>query len=198
MKTLVLASGSPRRLELLQQAGYEPLVRVADADESVVPFVQGRPGAYVEAVARLKNDAVFAAGNWPQDAVLLSADTVVVVPGSAEFPHPLGKPKSLEEAESMFRAYSGRSHEVVTGVMIRDTATGESVLFHEVTEVVFRTMTEKEIRSYCETDDPYDKAGGYGIQGLAARYISGITGDYCNVVGLPVCRTVEALARFGL
>lgn len=198
MKTLILASGSPRRLDLLRQAGYDPVVRVADADESGIPYETGCPGDYVEALARLKNDAVFSSVVLPEDAVLVSADTVVVLPDSEDFPHPLGKPKSVEAAEAMIRALSGRRHEVVTGVMIRDTASGESVVFHEGTEVEFRPLSEAEIRAYCATPEPYDKAGGYGIQGLAGKFVRRISGDYCNVVGLPLCRVVEELIKMGV
>ena len=190
---LILASGSPRRHEILNQAGFCHRVMTAPADESAVPFPAGDPAAYVMALAELKNGAVRDA--YPdevKDAVILSADTVVWSP---EWGMPLGKPHGRDDAVRMLRALSGKSHEVITGVMLRDMRGGGESLFAEVTEVFFRELDKDEIERYADSGDPMDKAGAYGIQSGACVFVRGIRGDYFNVVGLPVCRVAEELRK---
>ena len=194
-KQLILASKSPRRHEILNLAGMEHRILTAPADESAVPFPEGRPDEYVMALAKLKNDAVYAAfGAELGGAVILSADTVVWLPGS---PRPLGKPKDRNDARRMLSSLSGREHEVLTGVMLRDTKTGGIRLFAETTAVRFRALETDEIDRYVESGDPLDKAGAYGYQSGACVFVEGIRGDYFNVVGLPVCRVAAELRALG-
>ena len=190
---LILASGSPRRHEILNQAGLFHRVLTAPADESAVPFPAGHPEQYVMALAELKNRAVARA--YPDEAannVILSADTVVWSP---EWGLPLGKPKDRDDAVRMLEALSGKSHEVITGVMLRDGRSGRESLFSETTEVFFRELGREEILRYVDSGDPMDKAGAYGIQSGACVFVRGIRGDYFNVVGLPVCRVSEELSK---
>ena len=192
-KTIYLASASPRRREILTKAGYAPVIFPADADEGAVSFVPGDPDGYVRALAKLKNDAAYTALRDRGEGIVLTADTVVV--SSDDLP-PLGKPHDRDEAVRMLSSLSGRAHRVITGVMLRDLADAEKCsLFSVSTEVHFRTLSDEEIARYCDTDEPYDKAGGYGIQGAACIFVSRLNGDYYNVVGLPVCRVHEELLR---
>ena len=190
-RELILASGSPRRHEILAQAGIGHRILTAPADETSVVFHPGDPEGYVMRLAALKNDAVRDAyGAQLGHAVILSADTVVWSP---DMQAPLGKPGNEETAARMLRFLSGRTHEVITGVMLRDTETGKEILFAETTEVLFRTLDEEEILRYVRSGDPLDKAGAYGIQSGACIFVKAIRGDYFNVVGLPVCRVAEEL-----
>ena len=171
---LILASQSPRRKELLTLLGYSFRVMVAPMDETMEDL------PVTEAVARLscRKAAAVEAG---EEQIVIGADTVVVLDGQV-----LGKPRDAADAVRMLRSLSGRTHEVMTGVCLRK---GDTVTTHtEVTEVTFRPLTEKEIEEYVATKEPMDKAGSYGIQGGAARFVEGIRGDYYNVMGLPVCR----------
>lgn len=199
---IILASASPRRRELLEKAGYEPKILLCGADESTVKY-DGDPYSYVMALARLKNDAAYESCG-ENDGILLSADTIVVLPDESIntrsiyarcITRPLGKPHSREEAIDMITRLSGRTHKVITGVMLRSLSSGKEVIFAETTDVTFRELSDCEIEEYCGTDEPYDKAGGYGIQGGACIFVKSIAGDYCNVVGLPICRVHEELLK---
>lgn len=187
---IILASASPRRREILENAGYEPELLPAEADESSVKY-NGDPCEYVKALAKLKNDAAYKSCT-AKEGIILSADTVVV---STDAKTPLGKPHSVEEAEKIIKSLSGKPHKVVTGVMLRDIQSGNTSVFAEETEVEFRELLSDEIKSYCATSEPYDKAGAYGIQGSACVFVRRIIGDYYNVVGLPICRVHEELCR---
>ena len=182
---LILASQSPRRKELMEQMGLSFAVRVADIDETMDPAL-----SLADAVAELscrKAMAVAAA----EDEVVVAADTIVVL-GDAV----LGKPHSPEEAKEMLRSLSGRHHQVMTGVTVRRGEKTER--FTEITEVYFRPLSEAELSAYVATDDPMDKAGSYGIQGLAGLFVEKLQGDYFNVMGLPICRLGAVLRRFGV
>ena len=157
-------------------------VRVSDADESAPADLD--PPALVELLAARKGGAVFAE-SAPGDTVI-AADTVVVVDGEV-----LGKPRSPEEAARMLRRLSGRTHSVYTGVYLRRG--NRTVSFACETAVTFYPLSEEEIAAYIATGEPFDKAGGYGIQGRGALLVKGIEGDYCNVVGLPVAEVSRAL-----
>lgn len=183
---LILASGSPRRKELLRLIVPDFLVEPADVDERVI--AAPTPAALVRALALAKCRAV--AALRPGDLVL-GCDTVVDVDGRV-----LGKPADPEDAVRMLTALSGREHTVYTGVTIRRG--GEEATEHEATAVRFRPLTPEEIRTYVSTGEPMDKAGSYGIQGYGCLLVEGIRGDYFNVVGLPVCRLGRMLARFGI
>jgi septum formation protein len=193
---LILASASPRRAELLLAAGYSFDVVAADVDESIRPGES--PSAYVRRLAAEKSAAVIAAlkpcatpasvaqGFSAGDIVVLGADTTVVVDGAI-----LGKPLDDGEGRDMLRRLSGRTHEVLTGVSLRQGA--YEVGRVETTAVVFRVLTEEEIGWYVASGEGRDKAGGYAIQGLASRFITRIEGSYSNVVGLPVACVAELL-----
>lgn len=185
---LILASNSPRRRELLGQIGIKNFKMISpDVDESVEPGLS--PAQIVERLSRRK--AAAAAGKAGPDCLIIAADTVVALDGAV-----LGKPRNKEGAFAMLAALSGREHHVYTGVTVLQ---GErTVTEHEETAVTFRALEEEEIWGYIATGEPMDKAGAYGIQGLGALLVSGIRGDYCNVVGLPVFRLGRMLGRFGI
>lgn len=192
-KTIYLASASPRRREIMEKAGYTPEIIAVDADESSVKFIPGDPCGYVKALAKLKNDAAYGLLKDRPDGILLTADTVVV---SSDDEPPLGKPHDRDDAVRMLTSLSGNVHRVITGVMLRDTANPDSISHFAVsTEVHFRTLSDAEIARYCDSGEPYDKAGGYGIQGAACIFVEQIIGDYYNVVGLPVCRVHEEIMK---
>ncbi len=170
---LVLASRSPRRREILAQAGIPFTIRAADVDES--PLAAEAPEAYVQRLAEWKACAVPAE---PTETVL-GADTTVVVEHEM-----LAKPADAADARRMLAALSGRCHEVLTGICLKRGAT--LVRDYAVTRVWFSAMSQAEIESYVDSGEPMDKAGAYAIQGLASKYIHRIEGCYFNVVGLPI------------
>lgn len=179
---LILASGSPRRKELLSLFGVPFTVRAADIDETMDP--NKAPFDEVARVSRLKALAV----PREKDDVVVAADTIVVC-GSAV----LGKPHSREEAIRMLTALSGRDHQVMTGCTVVRGEKAET--FTEVTDLHFRPLGEAEIARYVDSGEPMDKAGAYGIQGGAALFCEKIVGDYYNVMGLPVCRLGQVLRK---
>lgn len=182
---LILASASPRRRELLKQIGIDFEVRVSQADERIAPGT--KPWKAVEELSYRKAKAV-----WDELEVketVIGSDTVVSIDDEI-----LGKPKDAADACAMLRRLQGREHYVYTGVTIL-TAEGERRTFHEGTKVIFTPMSQAEIEAYVATGDPLDKAGAYGIQGECAKYVRAIEGDYNTVVGLPVGRLYQELAR---
>jgi septum formation protein len=187
---LILASASPRRSELLRNAGIDFLVKPADIDERKMPTES--PLDYARRMAGEKARAVH---KQFATSVVLGADTVVVSD------QVLGKPHDAREAARMLRMLSGRSHFVITGVCLTGPE-GGSRIFEDVrsesTEVFMKQLTEKEIEQYIATGEPLDKAGGYGIQGRASRFVPKIVGCYFNVVGLPVALVTEMLRQHRL
>lgn len=184
---IVLASNSPRRRELLGQMGIKEFQIISpDVDEGVAPGLT--PAGIVEELSLRKARAAETAG---PDGLIIAADTVVALDGMV-----LGKPQNEAEAFAMLSSLSGREHHVYTGVTVLQG--GQAVTEHEETAVTFRALEPDEIRGYIATGEPMDKAGAYGIQGLGALLVSGIQGDYCNVVGLPVFRLGGILKRFGI
>ncbi len=179
---LVLASQSPRRAEILRQAGIPFTVRIADVDET--PLAGERPADYVTRLAEAKAMAIPAA----KDEIVLGADTTVVLDGEM-----MGKPVDAADARRMLTALSGRRHEVVTGVCL--LANGAAARDWTATQVWFRAMSDREIGEYAATGEPMDKAGAYAIQGIASRYIEKIDGCYFNVVGLPVSLVYRLLGQ---
>ena len=217
-KKIILASASPRRRELLTQIGLDFEVVVSETEEKITST---EPAKVVEELSAQKAEAVWeklcstaasqgsvtnaerldegsevfeseqtSGETTMTDTLVLGADTVVACDGKI-----LGKPADTEAAAAMLTMLQGRGHEVYTGVTILYEENGErkTLTFHEKTTVHFYPMTDAQIREYVATGDPMDKAGAYGIQGLCARYISGIAGDYNNVVGLPVGRVYQEL-----
>ena len=178
---LILASSSPRRQELLRLITPDYTVQAADFDERAVSAPT--PRALVEKLAVGKAQAV--AASHPGD-VVIGCDTVVDLDGAV-----LGKPAGPAEAKAMLRALSGRWHYAHTGVCVLQNGTAHS--FVETTKVFFATLTDSEIDAYLATGEAYDKAGAYGIQGAGAVLIEGISGDYFNVMGLPVAKLARAL-----
>lgn len=222
-KKIILASASPRRRELLTQIGLDFEVVVSETEEKITST---EPAKVVEELSAQKAAAVWeklasiaaaqvsdtsaerpnevsgacsAEQNCDEstmaDIIVLGADTVVACDGKI-----LGKPVDIENAVAMLRMLQGREHEVYTGVTILYGENDEkkALIFHEKTTVHFCPMTETQIREYVATGDPMDKAGSYGIQGICARYIRGIEGDYNNVVGLPAGRVYQELHGLGL
>ena len=182
---LVLASGSPRRADLLRAAGIPFDVFPVDVDEQFLPGEKPE-----HAVARLAEaKATVAAASHP-DAIVLGADTTVVVRGEA-----LAKPADASDAARMLRLLSGRTHDVLTGICLSHQ--GRRLVHVEPTRVRMARMGESEIAWYVSTDEPFDKAGGYAVQGLASRFIEGIEGSYSNVVGLPISSVYELLKELG-
>ena len=189
-KSIILASGSPRRKELLLQIGIVPEIIVSHVEEKITSDV---PAEVVMSLAEQK--AVDVAKNMPEGKVILGSDTVVAADGKI-----LGKPKSHEEAYEMIRSLVGRSHQVYTGVCIvkKGAADGKDtvVSFYDETDVQVSGMTEAEIREYADSEEPMDKAGAYAVQGFFARYIEGLRGSYANVMGLPVHLVYRKLTRY--
>ncbi|MPM19823.1 Septum formation protein Maf [bioreactor metagenome] len=184
---LILASGSPRRRELLGQMGLGEFTVISpDIDESVWKDLP--PGQQVRTLSASKAAAVAAR---QEGAMVIAADTVVVLDGLV-----LGKPRDREDAIRMLTALSGRRHEVYTGVTV--TKDNVTLTEHEITRVTFRLLSREEISHYVDTGEPMDKAGAYGIQRFGALLVEGIEGDYFNVMGLPVCRLGRMLTEFGI
>lgn len=210
---LVLASASPRRRELLSQIGLEFTVMPSTKEENAKTT---EAGALVQELSRQKAVDIWEQlsggqgqnpdadqeqiseetqepnlnGKRQPELLVIGADTVVCCEGKI-----LGKPHSREAAAEMLTALQGRSHEVYTGVTLYSQS--ETVTFFECTQVEFYPMTEVEISEYIDSKEPLDKAGAYGIQGLGARFVKGIRGDYNNVVGLPVGRLYQELKSRG-
>ena len=185
---VILASQSPRRRELLERMGMSDfLIRPAQGEEIFDPSLT--PAQLVEALSRQKAEEI-SAGAGPED-IVIAADT-----GGAGDGRVLGKPGDEAEAAEMLAALSGREHTVYTGVTVRRG--GETVTEHEATAVRFRPLTGEEIAAYVATGEPMDKAGAYGAQGYASLFVEGITGDFFNVMGLPLCRLGKMLAEVGV
>ena len=190
---VILASASPRRREILSALGVPFTVFCADADETCDIL---DPGARVEAIAARKClaavEALHAEGNLPADALIIAADTLVTVDGIF-----LGKPRDESDAAAMIARLQGKTHVVASGICL--WYQGRTVTSHELTGVTFSPMSPAEIMAYVATGESFGKAGGYAIQGYAARFISRIDRDYFNVVGLPVHRLYETLKlAFGI
>ena len=188
-KKIILASASPRRRELLTQAGYEFEIQVSHKEEI---YISETPDEIVKELALLKAKDI-AEQNDAKNLLVIGADTVVAHKGAI-----LGKPKSKEDAFDMIKGFQGDKHQVYTGVAILDyDADGkETVVNHAVkTDVYVNPMTDEEIWNYIESDNVMDKAGSYGIQSGFAVYIEKIEGDYFNVVGLPISYIYEQLKQ---
>ena len=184
---IILASKSPRRQELLGRLGLDFTVMTEDIDETMDPAIplEREILRVSEAKARAVQDRV------RPDDLIISADTVVCVDGRR-----LGKPADEKEAKAMLRLLSGRTHTVVSGLCVLRGERCETAAVH--TAIHFRPLSEREIDAYIASGEPMDKAGAYGIQGLAAIFVDKLDGDYYNVMGLPLCKLAEMLNAFGV
>ena len=185
---LILASASPRRAEILRAAGLPFSVLSSAVDET--PYPDESPQEHVERLATAKAELVAARAVGP--AIIIAADTVVMLEGKI-----LGKPRSSDDARKMLEQLSGRTHSVLTAVTLIRLPDVERRSFVEATLVHFAPLSEQEIIQYLATDEPYDKAGAYAIQGRAGRYIPRVEGCYFNVVGLPLAHLTRALGELG-
>ncbi len=199
MKKLILASGSPRRTELLTASGIAHTVLVTDADETpdVSAFDPAGGKSYPEwytvecALRKLRAAADIVFRDGARDAVVVAADTVVTPDGSAIF----GKPADRDDAVRMLRVLSGTEHSVVGGIAVTD---GETTLTSSVSTLVrFKELTEAEIDWYADSGEPFGKAGAYAVQGKGALLVEGVRGDYPNIVGISVYEMRRLLARLG-
>ena len=186
---LILASKSPRRIELLQRLGYDFTITPSNFDESAVDLSKN-PTQGVEFLARGKAQAIFDSLESTADTVVLGADTIVVCDGKVML-----KPKDESDAKDMLRKLSSRVHTVYTAVAFVSDSGTES--FVEATDVYFFELSDEEINSYVATGEPMDKAGAYGVQGLGCTLVQKIDGDYYNVVGLPIARVARHLKKKG-
>jgi septum formation protein len=187
---LILASGSPRRSEVLRNAGFTFEVCPAPVDETRLP--QESAEAYVERVARAKARAAAHAHQAGEPAIVIAADTTVLVDGQI-----LAKPEDAADARRMLRLLSGRTHEVLSALAVINIATGQESLYVEKTRVEIVKLSEEEIENYIATGEPFDKAGAYGIQGIAGRFAARINGCYFNVMGMPLSRLWTTLHELG-
>lgn len=185
---LILASASPRRAEILRDAGYHFTVLSSAIDET--PYPDESPQDLVQRLANAKGELAAARAVGP--AIVIAADTEVVLDG-----HIFGKPRSSDDARRMLEKLSGRTHAVLTGVCLVRLPDVQRISFVETTLVEFVPLSGEEITRYLATGEPHDKAGAYAIQGFAARYIPRIEGCYFNVVGLPLARLQQALSELG-
>ncbi len=181
--TIILASASPRRTELMALAGIEFSVIPADICEDVLPGE-----APTDHVVRLSYEKACAVAAKTEGRFFIGADTIVVLDGAI-----LGKPVDAAHALQMLTGLSGRNHEVITGFTVFDTVSGTHVSRSVCTEVTFKKLEEKEIAAYIATGCPMDKAGAYAIQGGAVHFVRSITGSYTNVIGLPMTELYEVL-----
>lgn len=187
-RPLVLASASPRRRELLRRAGFRFRV-VASAVKEPPPRPRESRAHYAIRLASEKAEAVIP--RVPMDAIIIAADTIVCADGEV-----LGKPQSAREARRMLRHLSGKTHRVITGVVLLDCLEPHRTTFAESTKVTFCRLGKEAIDHYVNSGEPFDKAGGYAIQGEAGKFISRIQGCYFNVMGLPIARLQQEMKRF--
>jgi septum formation protein len=192
LQTLILASSSPRRQELIRSLGLPVEIYVNDVDETV-PGHLG-PSAIVETLSLRKAEAaaerVKEAGH---SGIIIGSDTIVALSE-----HVLGKPRDKADAARMLQALQGSTHEVYSGVACIDTKTGDSAVRHRLTRVSMKRLTAEQIERYIATGEPMDKAGAYAIQGLGATIVDHIEGDYFNVVGLPLSLLSDMLRQFDI
>lgn len=188
MSRLLLASGSPRRIRLLREAGFNPEVLPSQLVETQADFLTPAEGALFNAIRK----GMAIALQHP-DEIVLSADTIVTLDGGV-----FGKPADLEEAFQMLKRLTGKTHEVITAVALMHLNKKRTRVGTERTAVKFRSLSDAEIRGYLETAEPLDKAGAYAAQESPDRIIESVTGSFTNVVGLPMELTIPILAEFGI
>ena len=185
---LVLASGSPRRRELLSQAGFAFKVIVPSVTESAHSYLTGRELTVCNAARK-----ALAVANVQRDSIVVGADTLVVLEGEV-----IGKPRDLAHAAAILHRLSGRTHQVISAVFICAGRARMRICFHVISDVQFRKLSSRAIDSYLALIDPLDKVGAYAAQSEGAHIIAEIRGSYSNVIGLPMAETTRALRRFGI
>lgn len=188
MKKIILASASPRRKEILKNAGLDFRVDAGDYEEDL--SLKLKPHELARFLSREKAKAVAARH---KDSLVIAADTFILYKKDI-----LGKPHTKAEAKRMLVMLNNKTHSVITGFTIIDTATGKKISRSIETKVTFKKLVAKEIDSYVETGEPLDKAGAYAIQGLGALLVKKIDGDYLNVIGLPLAALADCLKKFGI
>jgi septum formation protein len=189
LKSIILASGSPRRKELLERLNIDFDIIVSDLDEDSIE--QSKPDDFVEKLAYEKAKSVSMLIN--KDSLVIGCDTVVVYNNEI-----LGKPKNNEQAISFLKKLSGSNHQVYSGIAIIDTKSNNKYLSHEITDVYMKELSNDEIAYYIQTGEPFDKAGAYGIQGIGSLFIEKISGDYYNVMGLPLNKLYKGFNELGV
>src|SRR4030043_132770 len=188
MKKIILASGSPRRKELLEKIGLKFEVESSNYEEDIYPGLQ--PHDVAQKIS-LKKAGIVASKH--KNVVIIAADTFIVFDGQI-----LGKPSTANESRKMLQKLNGKSHSVITGFSVIDTAKNKTLSRSVETIVFLKKLTPSEIDTYVKSKEPLDKAGGYAIQGLGAVIVDRIEGDYLNVAGLPLSALTEALKEFGI
>lgn len=186
--SLILASSSPRRRELLQNLGISFAVKTSDVDETTAPGLSPE-----QVVTELSLRKAAAVAQQLTEGIVLGSDTIVVFQGQI-----LGKPVDEKDAFRMLSMLQGQEHTVYSGVALLDAVSKREEVAYSHTQVKIRPLSKTEIESYIATKEPMDKAGSYAIQGIGATIVEGITGDYFTVVGLPLCLTAKMLSRFGV
>jgi septum formation protein len=195
MKRIILASSSPRRIEMMKNNGYDPEIMPADVEEKILIDMSCesaamamalKKAAYIAENLNADNDSSSCKSN--AGAIIIAADTIVVYGNEI-----MGKPIDRDDALRMLGRLKNSSHQVMTGVAVIDTETNLKYCFCDTTDVCFKDYTDEELYAYVDTDEPYDKAGAYAIQGTFGQYIDHFEGDYDNVVGLPWYRVKEYL-----
>lgn len=189
-RLIILASGSPRRRELLSMLGLPFAVVSSDVDESTPP--EWAPDKVVRSLALRKAEAVITASNQ-QNTLIIGSDTIVELDGRI-----LGKPVDKQDSKAMLTALQGKSHQVYTGIACIGLPEDKIIVDHRVTTVTMRALSPEEIDAYVDTGEPADKAGSYAIQGLGATLVEKIDGCYFNVVGLPLSLLGNMLSEFGI
>lgn len=190
--TIILASQSPRRRDILRRHGIEPIILPADLDETLPPDIGMAEAVRHLALAKAEACAAIC------DRSALSGRSLIVAADTIVYKNEiLGKPQDPDDATRMLRALRGTTHEVATGVALLDLSDGRTHVFHEVTEVVCKDYSDEEIADYIRREQPFDKAGAYAIQGSFREHIACFRGDYENVVGFPFERFAKELERFG-
>lgn len=187
MKNIILASKSPRRKDLLKQIGINPVIMPTQYQEKDILLPKS------QVLANAEGKAEWLAKRTNENSIIIAADTIVTINGII-----IGKPQDKEEAYAMLKMLSGKSHLVLSAICVIDTESNVERSEVIETEVVIRDIYESELLNYIETNEPYDKAGGYAIQGKAGIFVKKIFGSYSNVVGLPLTELVTILREFGI
>ncbi len=188
MKTIILASASPRRKELLEKIGLRFEVEPSNYEEDMPSALE--PHEFAQKISLEKAKVV---ASKHKNAIVIAADTFIIFGGQI-----LGKPHTEKEARKMLETISGKSHSVITGFSIIDTGTSKTLSKSVETKIYIRKLTLAEIDAYVKSKEPLDKAGAYAIQGLGSVFVEKIEGDYFNVIGLPLSALTEALKEFGI